>query len=46
MVIKKIILAIIVAEKEVKKEKIKEIIEKVNKNLALIEKIKKFLLIK
>ena len=42
---KNYLVAIIVAEKEVKKEKIKEIIEKVNKNLALIEKIKKFLLI-
>ena len=42
---KNYLVAIIVAEKEVKKEKIKEIIEKVNKSLALIEKIKKFLLI-
>ena len=42
---KNYLVAIIVAEKEVKKEKIKEIIEKVNKNLALIGKIKKFLLI-
>ena len=32
-------------EKEVNKEKIKEIIENINKNLALIEKIKKFVLI-
>ena len=38
--------AIIVCDKEVKKEKIKLIIENINKNLTLIEKIKKFILIK
>ncbi len=37
--------ALIVSDKEVKKEKIKLIIEKINKNLTLIEKIKKFVLI-
>jgi long-chain acyl-CoA synthetase len=37
--------ALLVVEKDTTKEKIKIIIEKINKNLSLIEKIKKFLLI-
>ena len=37
--------AILVTDKEVSKEKIKLIIENINKNLTLIEKIKKFVLI-
>ena len=46
MEIKKIILvAIIVCDKELKEEKIKLIIENINKNLTLIEKIKKFIVI-
>ena len=42
---KNYLVAIIVAEKEINKEKIKLIIENINKNLTLIEKIKKFVLI-
>ena len=46
MEIKKIILvAIIVCDKELKEDKIKLIIENINKNLTLIEKIKKFIVI-
>ena len=37
--------AILVTDKEVSKEKIKLIIENINKNLTIIEKIKKFILI-
>jgi len=39
------LVAIIVCDKEIKKEKIKLIIENINKNLTLIEKIKKFIVI-
>ncbi len=42
---KNYLVAIIVCEKETSKENIKLIIEKINKNLSLIEKIKKFILI-
>ena len=42
---KNYLVALIVAEKEVNKEKIKIILENINKNLTLIEKIKKFVLI-
>ena len=42
---KNYLVALIVAEKEVNKEKIKIILENINKNLTLIEKIKKFILI-
>ncbi|MEC7137044.1 MAG: long-chain fatty acid--CoA ligase [Pseudomonadota bacterium] len=42
---KNYLVALIVSEKETKKEKIKLIIEKTNKSLNLIEKIKKFILI-
>ncbi|MBD1172299.1 long-chain fatty acid--CoA ligase [Pelagibacterales bacterium SAG-MED05] len=42
---KNYLVALVVAEKEIKKETIKLIIENINKNLTLIEKIKKFLLI-
>jgi long-chain acyl-CoA synthetase len=42
---KNYLVAIIVTEKEISKEKIKLIIEIVNKSLTLIEKIKKFILI-
>ncbi len=42
---KNYLVALIVSEKETKKEKIKLIIEKTNKSLTLIEKIKKFILI-
>ena len=42
---KNYLVAIIVAEKEINKEKIKLIIENTNKSLTLIEKIKKFVLI-
>ena len=42
---KNYLVALIVAEKEVNKEKIKIIIENINKNLTNIEKIKKFVLI-
>ena len=42
---KNYLVALIVAEKEIKDEKIKLIIENINKNLSLIKKIKKFVLI-
>jgi len=42
---KNYLVALIVAEKEINKEKIKKILENINKNLTLIEKIKKFVLI-
>ena len=42
---KNYLVAIIVTEKEINKDKIKLIIENINKNLTLIEKIKKFILI-
>jgi long-chain acyl-CoA synthetase len=42
---KNYLVALIVSEKETNKEKIKLIIENINKNLTLIEKIKKFVLI-
>ena len=42
---KNYLVALIVGEKEINKEKIKLIIENINKNLTLIEKIKKFVLI-
>ncbi len=42
---KNYLVALIVSEKEIRKEKIKLIIENINKNLTLIEKIKKFVLI-
>ena len=42
---KNYLVALIVSEKEVNKEKIKLIIENINKRLTLIEKIKKFVLI-
>ena len=42
---KNYLVAIIVLEKEIKKEIIKEIIENINKNLAIVEKIKKFIVI-
>jgi len=42
---KNYLVAIIVCDKEISKEKIKLIIENINKNLTLIEKIKKFVLI-
>ena len=42
---KNYLVALIVTEKEINKEKIKLIIENINKNLTLIEKIKKFILI-
>ena len=42
---KNYLVALIVSEKEINKEKIKLIIENINKNLTLIEKIKKFILI-
>jgi long-chain acyl-CoA synthetase len=42
---KNYLVAIIVTEKEINKEKIKLIIENINKNLTIIEKIKKFVLI-
>jgi long-chain acyl-CoA synthetase len=42
---KNYLVALLVVEKIINKEKIKIIIEKVNKNLTLIEKIKKFVLI-
>ena len=37
--------ALIVCEKDIHKEKIKTILENINKNLTLIEKVKKFVLI-
>ena len=42
---KNYLVAILVTEKEINKEKIKLIIENINKNLTLIEKVKKFVLI-
>jgi|TARA_B110000444_G_scaffold258811_1_gene300754 long-chain acyl-CoA synthetase len=42
---KNFLVALIVSEKEIKKEEIKLIIENINKNLTLIEKIKKFIVI-
>ena len=42
---KNYLVALIVAEKEIREEKIKKIIENTNKNLTLVEKIKKFVLI-
>jgi long-chain acyl-CoA synthetase len=42
---KNYLVAIIVCKKETKEEKIKLVIENLNKNLTLIEKIKKFILI-
>ena len=42
---KNYLVALIVCEKEINKEKIKLIIENLNKNLNIIEKIKKFILI-
>ena len=42
---KNYLVALIVAEKTVNKEKIKIIVENLNKNFSLIEKIKKFVLI-
>ena len=46
MAIKKnYLVALIVTEKEINKEKIKKIVEESNKSLTLIEKIKKFALI-
>jgi len=42
---KNYLVALIVTNKEINKEKIKLIIENINKNLTLIEKIKKFVLI-
>ena len=42
---KNYLVALIVSEKEITKEKIKLTIENTNKSLTLIEKIKKFLLI-
>jgi len=41
---KNYLVALIVTEKEIKEEQIKPIIENINKNLSLIEKIKKFIL--
>ena len=42
---KNYLVALIVAEKEIKEKEIKLVIEKINNNLNLIEKIKKFILI-
>jgi len=42
---KNYLVAIIVCDKEIKKEKIKLMIENINNNLTIIEKIKKFILI-
>ena len=42
---KNYLIAIIVCEEEINKDKIKPIIENINNNLTLIEKIKKFILI-
>ncbi len=42
---KNYLVALIVTEKEINKEKIKLIIENINKSLTLIEKVKKFVLI-
>ena len=43
---KNYLVAIIVCDKEISREKIKLIIENINNNLTLIEKVKKFILIK
>ena len=42
---KNYLVALIVADREINKEKIKEIIENINKSLTLIERIKKFIVI-
>ena len=42
---KNYLVALIVCEKDIHKEKIKTILENINKNLTLIEKVKKFVLI-
>jgi long-chain acyl-CoA synthetase len=42
---KNYLIALIVPEKQIEKHEIQKIIEKINKNLTLIEKIKKFILI-
>ncbi len=42
---KNYLVALIICEKEIKKDKIKLVIENINKNLTLIERIKKFILI-
>ena len=42
---KNYLVAIIVTEKEITEEEIKKVLENINKNLTLIEKIKKFVLI-
>ncbi len=42
---KNYLVALIVSEKEVNKDKIKDIIDNINKNLTIVEKIKKFVLI-
>ena len=42
---KNYLVALLVVEKEVKEEKIKVIVQNINKNLTLVEKIKKFLTI-
>ncbi|MDB9796163.1 long-chain fatty acid--CoA ligase, partial [Pelagibacteraceae bacterium] len=42
---KNYLVAIIVCDKEINKEKIKPVIEKINNNFTIIEKIKKFILI-
>ncbi|MDC0449496.1 AMP-binding protein [Pelagibacteraceae bacterium] len=42
---KNYLVALIISEKEIKKEKIEFIIENINKNLTVIEKIKKFIII-
>ena len=42
---KNYLVALIVTEKEIKNEKIKQIIDNINKSLTLVEKIKKFKLI-
>ena len=42
---KNYLVALLVVEKKIKKEQIKIILENINKNLSLIEKIKKFILI-
>jgi long-chain acyl-CoA synthetase len=42
---KNYLVALVVTEKEINKDKIKLIIENINKSLTLIEKVKKFILI-
>jgi len=42
---KNYLVAIIICDKETNKERIKPVIEKINENLTLVEKIKKFILI-